>query len=73
MRPGLIPAAALLALGRYGLGGRQGNGRQFVSWIHDQDYVRAIQWLIDHDDLHGPVILAAPHPLGADGPGQRLG
>src|SRR5947207_1722488 len=39
----------LLALVRYGLGGPAGNGRQFVSWIHDEDFVRAIRWLIAHD------------------------
>lgn len=53
----------LLGLVRLGLGGRNGDGRQFVSWIHDQDFVRAIYWLIEHDDLSGAVNLAAPHPL----------
>jgi uncharacterized protein len=45
-----------------GLGGRVGDGRQFVSWIHDRDFVRAVNWLIGHD-LSGPVNLAAPGPL----------
>ena len=53
----------LLRLVRYGLGGTCGNGRQYVSWIHEVDFVRAIDWLIDHDDLSGPVNLAAPNPL----------
>ncbi|MBC7816838.1 MAG: TIGR01777 family protein [Planctomycetaceae bacterium] len=52
----------LLRLVRWGLGGAHGDGRQFVSWIHDHDFVRAIYWLIDHD-LAGPVNLAAPSPL----------
>ena len=52
----------LLGLTRCGLGGQQGDGRQFVSWIHDQDFVRAVTWLIDHD-LSGPVNLASPNPL----------
>jgi uncharacterized protein (TIGR01777 family) len=53
----------LLALVRRGLGGRAGDGRQYVSWVHDADFVRAIDWLIDHDDVAGAVNVAAPHPL----------
>jgi uncharacterized protein (TIGR01777 family) len=53
----------LLGLVRRGLGGRSGNGRQYVSWIHEQDFIRAVYWLIDHADLAGPVNLSAPHPL----------
>jgi uncharacterized protein (TIGR01777 family) len=53
----------LLGLVRRGLGGRNADGRQFVSWIHDRDFVRAIEFLIERDDLAGPVNLAAPHPL----------
>lgn len=52
----------LLGLVRYGLGGTNGNGRQYVSWIHDLDFVRSIYWLIDRD-IAGPVNLAAPYPL----------
>ncbi len=48
---------------RVGLGGTQGNGRQFVSWIHESDFARAIEFLIVRDDLDGPVNIAAPHPL----------
>src|SRR5947208_1372490 len=53
----------LLRLVRCGLGGRAGDGRQYVSWIHDQDFVQSIFWLIDHDDFEGPVNLAAPNPV----------
>lgn len=53
----------LLRLVRLGLGGRHGDGRQYVSWIHERDFVRAVYWLIDRPDLSGPVNLAAPHPL----------
>ena len=53
----------LLRLVRFGLGGRAGDGRQYVSWIHDIDFVRAVDWLIMHDDVDGPINLAAPHPL----------
>lgn len=53
----------LLKLVRYGLGGQSGDGRQYVSWIHDQDFVRSIFWLIDHEELEGPVNLTSPNPL----------
>jgi hypothetical protein len=53
----------LLSLTRKGLGGAIAGGRQFVSWIHDQDFVRAVKWLIEHEDIEGPVNLAAPAPL----------
>ena len=53
----------LLRLVRFGLGGRAGDGRQYVSWIHQKDFVSAIDWLIDQDDFAGAVNLAAPNPL----------
>ncbi|MBD0318691.1 MAG: TIGR01777 family protein [Gemmatimonadetes bacterium] len=53
----------LLALVRHGLGGRAGDGRQYVSWVHEEDFVRAVYWLADHGALAGPVNLAAPGPL----------
>jgi uncharacterized protein (TIGR01777 family) len=53
----------LLTLVRCGLGGTAGDGRQFVSWIHFEDFVRATRWLIDHDEIDGAVNLAAPHPV----------
>ncbi len=53
----------LLRLARLGLGGPVAGGAQYVSWIHDHDFVRAIEFLTDRDDLTGPVNLAAPHPV----------
>lgn len=55
--------ATMLSLVRAGLGGQSGNGRQYVSWIHDVDFVRAIEWLIAHEHLSGPINLTAPNPL----------
>ncbi|MEP6569772.1 MAG: TIGR01777 family oxidoreductase [Acidobacteriota bacterium] len=57
------PFDILLRLVRFGLGGTCGDGKQFVSWIHDQDFVRAVIWLIQHEELDGPLNLAAPKPL----------
>ena len=54
---------ALHGVVRLGLGGRVGDGRQFVSWIHEQDFIAAVRWLIEHDGLSGIVNLAAPNPL----------
>jgi hypothetical protein len=48
---------------RLGLGGKMGSGRQFVSWVHLDDFARSVQWLIEHDELAGPINCAAPHPL----------
>jgi uncharacterized protein len=53
----------LSGLVRRGFGGTNGNGRQYVSWIHDRDFVRAVYWLIEHPELSGPVNLAAPNPI----------
>jgi uncharacterized protein (TIGR01777 family) len=48
---------------RSGLGGRMGTGRQYVSWIHEEDFCRAIEWLISQKDFCGVVNLAAPNPV----------
>lgn len=53
----------LLGLVRYGLGGRVGDGKQYVSWIHDADFVRSIRWLIEHDEMEDIVNVSAPNPL----------
>jgi len=55
--------AVFSRLVRVGLGGTQGSGRQYVSWIHESDFARAVEFLIAHDEIDGPVNLAAPHPL----------
>jgi hypothetical protein len=48
---------------RIGFGGSQGNGRQFVSWIHEADFARSVEFLINRDDIDGAVNLAAPNPV----------
>ena len=53
----------LCRLAQLGLGGQMGHGRQFVSWIHQTDFCRAVEWLITHEELRGPVNLCAPNPL----------
>jgi uncharacterized protein len=53
----------LRRLASLGLGGSMAGGRQYVSWIHQDDFCRAVEWLVERDDLAGPVNLAAPRPL----------
>lgn len=55
--------AVMLNLVRFRLGGHVGNGQQYVSWIHERDYARAVEFLIEHEELDGPFNLAAPDPL----------
>ncbi len=52
----------LCGLTRKGLGGAIAGGDQYVSWIHEEDFARAVHFLLDHD-LEGPVNLASPSPL----------
>lgn len=52
-----------LGLVRRGLGGTTLPGDQFVSWIHETDYVAAVEFLIAREEMAGVVNLASPHPL----------
>jgi uncharacterized protein (TIGR01777 family) len=58
---GVFPV--LRRLTRFCLGGKMGSGKQFVSWIHVDDFLRAVEWLIARGDLIGAINLAAPNPL----------
>jgi len=53
----------LRRLTRYGLGGPVAGGNQFMSWIHEDDFCRAVEWLIGRDELSGPVNIASPNPI----------
>jgi uncharacterized protein (TIGR01777 family) len=55
--------AVLSRLARFGLGGAQGNGRQYVSWMHEVDFARAIEFLITHEEMEGAVNMVAPNPV----------
>ena len=48
---------------RLGVGGRVGNGRQYVPWISLEDEVRALRFLAAHPELSGPVNLVGPEPV----------
>ncbi len=53
----------LLGLVRHGLGGPVAGGKQYVSWIHGEDFVSAMRLLLADDRFAGPVNVCAPHPL----------
>lgn len=53
----------LIRLTRLGLGGSIGGGRQFVSWIHDHDFVRAIQFILEQENISGAINLSSPNPI----------
>lgn len=57
------PLRQMLGLYRMGLGGRLGNGRQWWSWIHRQDLLNAILFLLDDLEITGPVNATAPYPV----------
>lgn len=61
LKDGAFPR--LLNLTRFMMGGPQGHGRQFVSWIHWLDFVRAVQFLIDLPEAGGAYNLTAPVPV----------
>lgn len=53
----------LRRLAGLGLGGKMGNGRQGVSWIHEHDFCRAVEWMISHEIFSGAINVAAPNPV----------
>lgn len=54
---------ALLGLVRWGCGGAMGHGRQYVSWTHEADFIRALYFLIEHEHISGAVNVCSPNPL----------
>ena len=57
------PFDMLLRLTRCGLGGPIAGGGQFVSWIHDRDFVRTVEFLLEREEIDGPINVVAPGPL----------
>lgn len=53
----------MLPVFKMGLGGKIGNGRQYMSWIALKDLVRAIEYSMEHDSLRGPVNAVSPEPV----------
>ena len=69
MRIGVVLSAtgelprSMLTPFRFGLGGKLGNGRQYMSWIHIEDVARAFAFVLKTESLVGPINLAAPNPV----------
>jgi uncharacterized protein len=57
---GALPKMALPF--RFFVGGRVGTGRQYISWIHRQDWVEMVRWAL-RTDVSGPLNLTAPAPV----------
>ncbi|MFD2601332.1 TIGR01777 family oxidoreductase [Flavobacterium suzhouense] len=53
----------LKRLAYLGFGGKQGNGKQFVSWIHEKDFARAVAFILDKE-IEGVVNVVSPTPIG---------
>ena len=60
-KEGVFPR--LKNLVKFGLGGKQGNGRQMVSWIHEKDVARIVEWIVTHKELDGTFNCTAPLPV----------
>ncbi|HZC61868.1 MAG TPA: TIGR01777 family oxidoreductase [Streptosporangiaceae bacterium] len=54
--------ARLLPLFRLGLGAKLGSGSQYMSWVSLDDWIRAARFLVDHQEISGPVNFTAPKP-----------
>jgi uncharacterized protein (TIGR01777 family) len=48
---------------KLGLGGKQGRGNQMVSWIHIDDFCKAIDWIIQNENISGTINITAPEPV----------
>lgn len=54
---------ALCNLVKFGLGGKQGDGRQYVTWVHEQDVAAITEWTYDHPEINGAVNVTSPNAL----------
>ena len=52
----------LKTLAKLGLGGKQGNGKQFISWIHEKDFARAVAFVIENK-LENEINIVSPNPI----------
>lgn len=60
-KEGVFPR--LRNLTRIGLGGKQGNGKQWISWIHEADVTNMIEWIATHEKIEGVINCTAPNPI----------
>lgn len=55
--------APLKTLVRVGMGGKQGRGNQYFSWLHEEDFVRLVEYVIQNENIQGVYNAAAPNPV----------
>lgn len=55
--------ARMLPAFRLGLGGRLGSGEQYMPWVHLQDVISALLWMLDHESASGPYNVVSPAPV----------
>lgn len=55
------------------IGGTIGNGNQWISWVHIDDVIRALEFAINHNEIHGPINITAPTPKTMKGFGKEIG
>ncbi|MGZ4077740.1 MAG: TIGR01777 family oxidoreductase [Bacteroidia bacterium] len=58
---GVLPVMGKLV--KASLGGKMGNGNQYISWIHEEDFINALIWLIENEKASGVYNIAAPEPI----------
>ena len=50
-------------LAKFGLGGKIGSGSQYITWIHEQDFIQLIEWVIKNDEISGVLHASSPRPV----------
>lgn len=50
-------------LARFGLGGPIGSGEQYLSWLHETDFVRLVEWVIEQEEVEGVLHACSPFPV----------
>lgn len=67
---GAFPKLKMLT--KFGLGGKQGRGNQNVSWIHIEDFCRAVEFIINNENILGEINITAPNPLSNEDVMRKL-
>lgn len=52
---------------KLGLGGKLGNGRQFMPWVHREDVVAGLLWMLETETAEGPYNMVSPNPVSNAG------
>lgn len=69
-RGGAFPKLKMIT--KLGLGGKQGRGNQRVSWIHIDDFCKAVEWIINNEEMVGALNVTAPEPVSNEAMMRKL-